>query len=418
MSLKLDKTVTQTGTKFRIFPQPRYLESFQEPETIHVSLPPEKIGAGPQDDRMFVLDAANKTPYGQFNQRPFTGPVNPPVEPGKDGHFDHLDVDSREFSLATMYATVRRVLDIWEDYFGRPIDWHFDLDFERLELIPLINWNNAQSGYGFLEFGYGTTPMGAIDKTRPYCQNFDVLAHELGHSIIFAEVGIPTNFSNTADYGGHHEAAGDLVAIVSSLHSHMVVDHLLQNSSGNLFTVNELNRVGELSKNRQIRNAFSYERMSTVSDEPHDLSKPLTGAVFDVLVEVFQDNLVAKDLITPELAKRSYHAPDEDEDDEAIQKAFDEAYMGREEDFKQALLEARDYLGSLLARTWANLGPHHLSYGDVGLELLKADRTINGGAHQSKIRECLTWREITLPSDSIALKPHSLQTCGLVVEPV
>ena len=414
MSLKLVHAVEQTGTRFRIFPQPRHLASFGEPETIVVSVRPDDIQAGPADDRMYVLDAVNKEPYTPFSGRPYQGPSSPPVEPRNDGHFDHLEVNSREFSSATMYATVRRVLDIWEDYFDRRIEWHFRLDFERLELIPLINWDNAHSGYGFLEFGFGRTPMGAIDKTKPYCQNFDVLAHELGHSFIFAEVGIPLVSTVTDEYGGHHEAAGDLVAIISTLHSHKVVDHLLEKSSGNLFTINELNRVGELSDSRQIRNAFNYERMSTVTTEAHDLSKPLTGAVFDIFVEVFQDNLVAQGAISQELADRSYHAPDEDEDDDAIQQEFDTAYSGNEDKFKRALLEARDYLGELLARTWDALSPHHLTYAEVGLRLLAADTQITNGRHHNKIRENFAWREITFPTDSIALRPHSLTECGLL----
>ena len=63
-------------------------------------------------------------------------------------------------------------------------------------------WDNAQPGYGFLEFGYGRRPGGGIDHDRPYCENFDVLAHELGHSIIFSQVGFPSNPADPAiDYG-------------------------------------------------------------------------------------------------------------------------------------------------------------------------------------------------------------------------
>jgi hypothetical protein len=366
---------------------------------------------------MYVLDAIDKRPYDRFNHRPFAGPVHPPVQAGPDGHFDHLDVDSRAFSSATMYATVRRVLDIWEDYFGRRIEWHFRLHFDRLELIPLIEWDNAQSGYGFLEFGFGRSIFGGIDRSRPYCQNFDVLSHELGHSIIFAEVGIPFTSTNTAEYGGFHESAGDLVAIVSLLHFHTAVDLLLQRSHGNLFTVNELARVGELSNVRQIRNAFNYERMSTVSAEPHDLSQPLTGALFDIFVEVFQKQLLRHGLIEQELADRSYHSIDDDIDDDAIQAEFDHAYLGHAEGFKTALLEARDYLGTLLARTWDRLSAHFLTYAGVGIGLLDADQQLSGGAHQETIRDCFAWREITLPEDSLALRPHRLSDCGLLGRP-
>jgi hypothetical protein len=123
-----------------------------------------------------------------------------------------------------------------------------------LELIPLIEWDNAQSGYGFLEFGYGRTPSGTIGHTRPYCENFDVLAHELGHSIIFSEVGVPSSAEDDAvDYFGMHESAGDLVAIVAALHFDSLMDYLLQSTKANLLTINGLDRVGELSDSRQIR---------------------------------------------------------------------------------------------------------------------------------------------------------------------
>jgi hypothetical protein len=105
-----------------------------------------------------------------------------------------------------MYATVRRALDIWEDYFGHRIEWQFEADFARLEMIPLIEWDNAQAGYGFIEFGFGRTPEGTIDHALPYCENFDVLAHELGHSIIFSQVGIPQSpLDQGIDYGGFQE---------------------------------------------------------------------------------------------------------------------------------------------------------------------------------------------------------------------
>lgn len=147
--MKLDAALKTTGTRFKLFPQPKYLKAFRKPETVYLNIRPEEIEEGPADARMFVIDAVNKLPYSQVYRPPFREKINKPVTAGADGHFDHLAVNSRAFSCATMYATVRRVLDIWEDYFGHQIEWHFEADFERLELIPLIEWDNAQSGYGF-----------------------------------------------------------------------------------------------------------------------------------------------------------------------------------------------------------------------------------------------------------------------------
>ncbi|HEX2193123.1 MAG TPA: hypothetical protein VHH09_07995 [Acidimicrobiales bacterium] len=426
MSLRLDRQLAQTGTRFLIFPQPRFLQKedgsgplFPEPEEVAVSVPPDQIQAGPGDDRMFVVDAVSKQPYNQFFRPPFRGNARPPVTPGPDGHFTHLDPASREFSAATMYATVRRVLDIWEDYFGRRLTWHFESDFARLEMIPLIEWDNAQSGYGFLEFGFGRTPTGTIDHTRPYCENFDVLAHELGHSIIFSQVGIPSNPGDDGiDYGGMHESSGDLVAIIGSLHFTSLVDALLGATKGNLLTVNGLDRVGELSESREIRVALNAKRMSDVGEEPHERSLPLTGAIFDTMVEVFQQDLVDKKLISAELRDRSTNLPGSAQDLQDIQADFAAAYTGHEAEFKEALLLARDYLGRLLAVTWSNLSPDFLTYHDVLRGLMRSDWEVSNGAHQEIIRACFAWREIAPVPNSVLLRPHTLQDCGLRGGPV
>lgn len=417
MSVQLDQAVRDTGTRFLVFPQPRFLVDapFTKPETVRISVPPEQIEPGPADERMFVVDALEKLPYSLFFRPPYLGPRNEPLKAGPDGHFDHLDADTREFSCATMYATVRRVLDIWEDYLGHRMPWHFETDFARMELIPLIEWNNAQSGYGFLEFGYGKTIDDGIDYSKPYCQNFDVLAHELGHSIVFSEVGIPKSRERrTADYGGMHESFGDLVAIVAALHFNSIVDYLLEKTKGNLFSVNELSRVGELSASRQIRIAFNYYRMPQVGNEPHERSLPLTGAVFDIMVEVFQKELVKCNLIDQDLADRSYHGPGSSQGLSAIQAEFAAAYKDHEAAFKEALLAARDYMGRLLALTWRGLRPpDFLTYHDVVRQIMHADRQLSHGQHEETIRESFAWREITEDSDSIALRPHNLTHCGL-----
>ncbi|MGY1617384.1 hypothetical protein ACI797_11660 [Geodermatophilus sp. SYSU D00691] len=420
MSLELDKRLAATGTRFLLFPQPRFLRKadgtplFPEPETVTVSIPPEEMQAGPADDRMFVVDAIGKTRYGPFNRPPYLGPRHDPVPPGTDGHFTHLTPGSREFSAATMYATVRRVLDIWQDYFGHRIDWHFESDFARLELIPLIEWDNAQSGYGFLEFGFGRTPQGTINHDLPYCENFDVLAHELGHSIVFTEVGVPSSpLDEAIDYGGMHESSGDLTAIVALLHFTSFTDYLLDTTRGNLLTVNGLDRVGELSDSREIRVALNARRMSDVGDEPHERSLPLTGAIFDTMVEVFQKALVERGLIDPQLRADSNNLPGSAVDLEDIQRRFDAAYTGHAVDFRNALLMARDHLGRLLAVTWGNLSPDFLTYHDVLRGLIRADRELTGGENQSIIRDCFAWREISPVPTSLLLRPHTLQDCGL-----
>ena len=63
---------------------------------------------------------------------PWGGAIHAPPLPDGDGHFDHLDVDSLEFQAAHLFGCVRFVLDIWEEYFGHEIAWHFDETYERI----------------------------------------------------------------------------------------------------------------------------------------------------------------------------------------------------------------------------------------------------------------------------------------------
>jgi len=131
----------------------------------------------------------------------------------------------------------------------------------------------------------------------------------------------------------------------------------------------------------------------------------------EVLVDVFQKELVVRGLITQDLANRSTHGAAPNSDLPVIQEEFNQAYAGHEVEFKTALLTARDYLGHLLARTWGTLNPNFLSYDKIGLAVMNADESLTGGAHQKNIRECFAWREITVPNPTFMLR--RLSDCGL-----
>ena len=407
MPAEQDQLLQATGTRFKLYPQAPVLSAFTEPETVWVSPSPDAIQPGPADDRIYVVEPIDKRRLYEFPYLPpYRGPTGAPVAPGRDGHFDHLEPGDPGFEAAHMYGTVRRVLDIWEGYFGREIPWHFRDRFERLELTPFVNWDNAQSGYGFIEVGYGEAETGA---RHPYALNFDVLAHELGHSLIFSEVGVPPPAAMTAEYRGFQESAADLVALVAALHFDTVVDRVLRNSNGDLYTLNELNRIGELSETEQIRLASNTLRMSDVADvttpaeqlsqpELHRLGEPLTGAIFDIFVEVYQELLVAAGLIDPGLAALSYGAPEDSDHLVSIERRFAAAYRNRHDAFKEVLLRARDYLGALLANTWMRISRHGLSFGDVSMALLASDVALTGGRYRRIIRQSLAWREIALPT--------------------
>ncbi|WP_434055739.1 MAG: hypothetical protein RDA78_13065 [Roseibium sp.] len=380
------------GTRFLIYPQVPHVTGYEKPETVWISTPPGEIKAGPADRRMYVVDPLFEKPVYEYPyQPPFVGDSFPPAEAGPDGHFDHLDPQSRQFICAHVFATLRRVLDIWESYLGHEIIWHFAQTYERLEIIPQVNWHNAQSGYGYIELGI---ERGDRESAYPYALNFDVIAHEFGHALIFAEMGTPTSAASR-QYFGYHESVSDLIALISLLHFDSVLDRLLRSTNGNLLTMNELNRIAELAGDKQIRTASNDRKMSTVSDAVHDLSKPFTGAIFDTLVELYHRDAVERGLVDlPREVSHDRLFELDHHEIELIGSRFAEAYAARSFLLKSTLENARDLLGSAIARSWGTLDPNTLNYAVAGAAI--ADQFDEMGAPEAGdiLMENLEWREI------------------------
>jgi hypothetical protein len=378
------------GTRFLIYPQAPYVPGYATPEPVWVSTPPDRLLTGPQDQRMYVRDPLlEKDPYEYPYLPPFVGDVFPQAQAGPDGHFDHLLPGSREFISAHAFASVRRVLDIWESYLGHQITWHFADTYERLEIIPWLDWSNAQSGYGFLELG---THRAADGKQYPYALNFDVIAHEIGHSILFSLFGTPENGLAEGDFFPLHEACADLVSLLSFLHFDSGIDRLLRHCDGNLLVLNELNRIAELTDDQQIRLAGNARRLSEVTSEVHDQSRPFTGAIFDTIVDLFHAQLVAQGRADERLLGVDIRNVDSDLL-EQITAFTASTFRARPFLFKTALVEARDAVAIALARTWPRLIPNDLTFGNVALAVIEA-------AHESDPRlvpmfeENFRWREI------------------------
>ena len=244
---------SRLGTRFLVFPQPPFIPGYERPEIVRVSTSPDRMEPGPADRRMYVVDPLEpKAPYQFPYLPPFAGRFHPPVEPGPGGHFDHFHPGSREFQAAHVYACTRRVLDICESYFGQEIPWFFAPTYERLEIVPRLSWGNAQSGYGFLEMGEDD----ARAEIQPFGLNFDAVAHETGHLVLFGIMGLP-DASPPDQFFAYHEAVADFVALIGFLHFDTGLDLLLRRTRGNLLVMNELDRFAELSDEKQVR-MFSH----------------------------------------------------------------------------------------------------------------------------------------------------------------
>jgi hypothetical protein len=354
---------------------------------------------------MYVIDPIGKDlsygkaqgPMGEANYLvpPWPGPIRSPALPDANGHFDYIAVDAPEFELAHLYGAARRTLDVWEGYFGHQIEWHFARTFDQLEIVIQRNLaENAYMGYGFLEVGYHQRADG---NKESFSLNFDVVAHEVGHCIVYSIVGVPDPGLADAEYYGFHESAADLTAMVTALNFDSVIDNLLESTRGNLYTLNVINRVAELSDNQQIRlaaNSLSLLDFKRGWHDEHELAQPMTGAVFDIFIDVFHDALYARGLINHHaeyLSDRLAYWPGYDR---VIQPVFDAAYIEAPGEFRDALVASRDVLGTYLAETWRQLSPDNLSYVDVGRTLLSVDQMLSGGLYRENILRNLRQRAI------------------------
>jgi hypothetical protein len=392
----------EAGTRFHLYLQPKVIPGFEKPLPLYVNARPGTVAAGPDDGAIRVIDAKEKEPYRDdrtWNTRwkpPFDGPAYEPVAP-RDGHFDHFIPGSRHFSAAATFASIRFALDVWSHHLGGPVRWYFADTYDHLEVIPRIGSSNAWSGEGFLEFGYRDYP----DDTEVYCENFDTVTHEAGHLIFKSVVGNPVEDKKTIEYRAHEEACADLASVVTSLHVDPIVQHVLDSTEGRLHSANTLSRVGEYrvgkyGKDQEARKLFNHETMELTDPawfdyDTHGYSQPFSGAAYDVLVAIYQCNLMDRKVVSDVATAR--HRPSW-ETLTQVQEDFPRHYAGAAPEFKEALLDARDAFATLLAHAWPRLVPDGFSYGQAVANLITADRELSGGQYGPILRALFEQRGI------------------------
>ena len=372
------------GTRFRLYPQ--YAEGYAEPETVVLSPPAGSLGPGPSDAAMYVADAVDKaSPYDPPGYMPpYDRAEFPPAKPDADGHFDRIPTDAPEFLAAHVFGTVRRTLDLWEAYLGNPVRWWHASFLPQLELVPVVDWANAQSGPGFLETGVEAADDGTV---APFALNFDVIAHETGHAILFSQIGVPEPAAIDGQFLAFHESFSDLVALVAGLHFRSVTERLLAETGGNLYILNLVSRIGEISSHQQIRIASNTTTMADVADlrlgpdgqwidptgqgrNAHWLAQPLTGAVFDVLAEIFQDGLVSRGLIAPDDDPRGWTREEIAASLVQVQHATGRALAAFTDGFFAALHDARDVIGASMAHVMHTVAPQNFSFDEVAARFI------------------------------------------------
>jgi hypothetical protein len=359
---------------------------------------------------MYVANAVLKAlPYDPPDYMPpHRGPEYPPALPGLDGHFDHIPFGTEQFLAAHLYGCIRFTLDVWERFLGRPVRWwHADF-LPQLELVPLVAWRNAHSGPGFIEMGEMPNRFG---RQQLFCLNFDVVGHETGHAILFSQIGVPQPDSVSSEYLALHESFSDLIGMIGALEFRSVAWRLLDQTAGNLYVLNLVSRLGELSDREQVRIASNTSTMDDVrgvrlaadgswtdplgrNRNQHHLAEPLTGAIFDCLVEIYQDSLVSRRLIMPDHDARGWTRDEVAASLGEVDRLTRRAFVQFEAGFLAALDAARDLVGRCMAHVILTVRPETVSFDIVAARFLEAAFELGQSQNLPALTNHFLWRGI------------------------
>jgi len=203
---------------------------------------------------------------------------------------------------------------------------------------------NAYYDRRTLSFFYEKDP-GGTGRDIYTASSADIVAHELGHAILDAYRPDLWNLAYIEGWA-FHEAFGDLNAFLTTLQNDEIIHHILNETGGHMGSNNLASRIAEEfgravwtaegvagGRNpnwlRNLWNDFKYIDPSTLPNEgrddaicaePHNFSRIISGAIYDVFVMIYGDNLAkkvepvqavknARDTISRFLFKTIQHAP-------------------------------------------------------------------------------------------------------------
>ncbi|MDQ7027324.1 MAG: hypothetical protein Q9P44_17400, partial [Anaerolineae bacterium] len=309
------------------------------------------------------------------------------VEPDAEGHYLYWPGTPQFDQMNAFYYTTY-TLRMFERYAHRTLPWAFPT--ARITIDP----HAGDSGNAFYNeqarlLGFHTF-KDSEGEEHATAQSADIVAHEAAHAVLD---GIRDLYNESFGLGGRafHESFGDIAAMLVALHDDSLIRRLLSWTNGDLRMTNFISEVAEnLTKELKdnahyqehtiyLRNAFNFLRAKPFDELPyqpnnpetelareeHNYSRLFTGAVYDILVGIYEHH------------KKEHKQPN-----------------------FVALLRARDILGSMLIMA-IELGPvGELYFEDMARAFLTADGILFEGAYQAILREVFDKRAILLANDS------------------
>jgi hypothetical protein len=223
-----------------------------------------------------------------------------PVSPNAFGDFI-MAPDTDQFDAVHTFAVVRQTLTMYQRVLSRadqgaplPWAWNSARNTDPLEVFPhgLPNVMNAYYSRNDHALKFGDfVPNGSAGRVYT-CRSFDIVAHETGHAVLDGLK--PKWILNSAppQTGGLHESFGDLTAIFLALSQLDQVEAVVAQTKADLHDKTFLADMAEqfglaLGRPNGLRNADNDLKLSETGNEVHAISQVFTGAIYDILADVF-----------------------------------------------------------------------------------------------------------------------------------
>ncbi len=223
-----------------------------------------------------------------------------PVKANSEGNFI-LDPKTQTYDFDTVntFSYVHRTLNMYRRSFANmpsPPTLNWQWGEQAISVLPDAGemenayYNRDQKSLNFFHF---TANNGQVIMT---CRAQDIVAHETGHAVLD---GICPGFmeSYLPQTGAIHEAFGDISSMFVLLDDPQACEEVILKSKCDLhqkglFLTDLANQFGVAIGQREgLRNANNSLKLSDVGNEVHALSQVFTGAIYNILTDMFHNNL-------------------------------------------------------------------------------------------------------------------------------
>jgi|RhiMetdeSRZDD1v2_1073273.scaffolds.fasta_scaffold69582_4 hypothetical protein len=225
-------------------------------------------------------------------------PGIPPVSPNAMG--DYITTPGTDaFDAIHTFAVVRETLTMYQRALNSPLPWRWNTggNTEPLNVFPhgIPNTMNAfySPGQKALRFGDFIKPGEPPTSPRIFtCRSLDIVSHEAGHAVLDGLKPGWLSIGNPPQTGGLHESFGDLTAVFLALSQLDQVEAIIAQTKANLHDKTFLADLAEefglaLGRPNGLRNADNDFKLSEVGTEVHAISQVFTGAIYDILADIF-----------------------------------------------------------------------------------------------------------------------------------